>query len=90
MFDTFLNLEFYPLTLGRRLQVLPGFKQTVVASNVTDSQEFKDAKRISHLKLGAFCELLSKSASYSKLTNAQSVVLIDHWMNLIETTDDKL
>jgi hypothetical protein len=65
-----MQYEFAPLNFGRRKTPLEDFHKTVVASNVTESDEFKNARRISFNKLNQLFELFSKSSNLNKLSPA--------------------
>ena len=90
MYSSFMQFEFAPLNFGRRKTALADFHQTVVASNMTESDEFKLARRTSFSKLFAFYELLGKSSNLNKLSPTQSEFLIDNYLELLQTADDRL
>ena len=90
MYSSFMQFEFGPLNFGRRKTALTDFHQTVVASNMTESDEFKLARRTSFSKLFAIYELLGKSSNLNKLSPAQSEFLIDNYLELLQTADDRL
>ena len=85
-----MQFEFGPLNFGRRKSALPDFHQTVVAANMTESDDFKLARRTSFSKLFAFYELLGKSSHLNKLSSSQSEFLIENYMQLLQTADDRL
>ena len=62
-----MQFEFGPLNFGRRKTLLSDFHSTVVAANLTESDDFKLARRTSFSKLFAFYELLGKSSNLNKL-----------------------
>jgi len=59
---------------------LTDFHSTVVAANLTESEEYKQSRRVSFAKLLAFYELFGKATNLSKLNSSQSEFLIENYL----------
>ena len=78
LFERFYEYEYALLHEGRtkELNVVEGVRESLIKSNMVDSDEFRAKRRMSYGKLCSMVELFSKASALNKLSPAQTENLI--------------